>query len=743
MYFGFGYKDVSIMKSPLHAFFTSLVLAIALLMCGHSVYASGFSLRVDPKGEPLNSEAIAALKEIFQEVELLLPQKLKTVIGKTVWVKVVSKPKKHALAFVRARRVKPRGKTKIYLNAAELIYSSGPSIEEIFKYLNKSRLFYFLEDVMAAPVFEQKLVYQKSLIKWALIHELAHLFDLSVANRSAIDKKELAACERYSKAGRECMYYKRMFYHSQSKQFLLLDNWRKKGKKSRNQQQEGYLRSYVRFSSHEAFAEYTFRFTIDPEFSCRMPAMYSYLSQVYQSKGAGECESPNHYVFHSKTGKRYDLNPKRIYQVHYLHAGKGEKIMSRWGHSMFRLVVCSPKRERVSRDCLKDVSHHVVISFRANVDDLVLNAYKGLTGGYHSKIYFLDFKEAKDDYTYNELREVYSLPLEYSRKDLKQFIGKAVEDYWLYQSKYYFFTNNCMSEAVRLALTPVSGHRQEQREWLKTRPVTPEGFFRRLKKSKNVNLGAIRSENREKDGYYFPPKQESLVQAFSVLKALAKQGGLAFPKKLRKYLDSKVEQRQRWFTQLVRRYKKMSSAERLQKREELPVEKNLNYVSLTDKERQALDLALLASAAFNLEKYIRHVYLESVKGRVGAYLRGEVEMKLLDSEKSDLIKRIEALRTEASQVALTWLLKNQEEYSYGVPLVNNIREGFEEQKLQQITSDGEFVKKLMEGVFLKEKEELKNLDLNMKLFWQQFRSTAIVANLARKKLDQAQATPAP
>src|SRR3546814_13852419 len=47
--------------------------------------------------------------------------------------------------------------------------------------------------------------------------------------------------------------------------------------------------------------------------------------------------------------------------------------VSRWGHSMLRLVICAPDRPR-GPDCRLDLDQHLVLSYRAFVGDVQLRS---------------------------------------------------------------------------------------------------------------------------------------------------------------------------------------------------------------------------------------------------------------------------------------------------------------------------------------------------------------------------------
>lgn len=354
--------------------------------------------------------------------------------------------------------------------------------------------------------------------------------------------------------------------------------------------------------------------------------------------------------------------------------------MSRWGHSMFRLVICDPKRKEVSEECLKDISSHVVVSFRANVDDFI-SLKKGLFGGYDSLIYFLDFNETEDSYTVEELREAYSLPLKYSREEIAQFVNKAVENYWSYRGKYYFLTNNCMSEAVRMILAPLD--EKEHKKWLRSKPATPKGLFRQLLSSENADAEVIDSEERVAEGYYFPSRKQSLKDSFDVLSRFVKESGLKirFPKKVNKYLKkTSMKQRKEWYRQLAKHYSRLKGEARVQ-RDALQISKNPNYALLTNEEKVDYDLSVISSSALNLEAHIFRVSVSQAGKLFNARLREELKRGTLDE---DLVEEHKERKKQALASAVESYAVGQSIYSYGVPLVEEMRKQEDILESQQV-----------------------------------------------------------
>src|SRR5690606_14918398 len=114
--------------------------------------------------------------------------------------------------------------------------------------------------------------------------------------------------------------------------------------------------------------------------------------QVFVEAGAEAADAP-----------LLQLDPARVYAVDYLLAEGNDRMMSRWGHSMLRLVVCAPGREP-GPDCRLDLDHHRVLSFRAFVDDVQISSWRGLTGSYPSRLFVLPLAQVVEEYTAVELR---------------------------------------------------------------------------------------------------------------------------------------------------------------------------------------------------------------------------------------------------------------------------------------------------------------------------------------------------
>ena len=225
---------------------------------------------------------------------------------------------------------------------------------------------------------------------------------------------------------------------------------------------------------------------LDPDYACRRPALYAYFAQRGGLEApAAECGAPV-FVRADNEGAAaasalVTLDPARVYAIDYLLAEPDRQPMSRWGHAMLRLVVCAPGRTP-GPDCRLDIAWHEVLSFRAFVDDVHVSAWRGLTGGYPSRLFVLPMPRVIDAYTRVELRGLRSVPLSLTPDEIAAVLDRAAQVHWSYDGRYRFVTSNCavetwrlLHDAVpRLAAAPLSS-------------LSPTGLLRRLERARLVD----------------------------------------------------------------------------------------------------------------------------------------------------------------------------------------------------------------------------------------------------------------
>ena len=242
---------------------------------------------------------------------------------------------------------------------------------------------------------------------------------------------------------------------------------------------------------------------LDPEYACRRPALAHYFELHFQHRAPrAECAPGLPFLDPgADTGDALlELDPARIYQVDYLLAEGNERVMSRWGHSMLRLVVCAPGRQP-GPDCRLDLDHHRVLSFRAFVGDVQISSWGGLTGTYPSRLFVLPLDQVVEEYTRVELRALVSLPLRLSRDEITGLLQRAARVHWGYDGNYRFISNNCAVETFKLLHDGVPRLADAGLS-----SITPTGLLRRLRRQAVLEAD-VPAEGPEaiRLGYRFEP----------------------------------------------------------------------------------------------------------------------------------------------------------------------------------------------------------------------------------------------
>lgn len=247
-------------------------------------------------------------------------------------------------------------------------------------------------------------------------------------------------------------------------------------------------------------------FLLDPEYACRRPALHAYFAAHFAwAPDAAPCDPALPFVeadaadgTEAGASPLLHLDPARIHAVDYLLAEGNARPMSRWGHSMLRLVMCAPGRAP-GPDCRFDLAHHRVLSFRAFVDDVQISSLRGLTGRYPSRLFVLPLDQVVEEYTKLELRGLQSIPLDLSRDEIASLVTHAATLHWSYDGRYYFVGNNCAVETWKLLQTGVPRLADAG-----LRSITPTGLLRRLVRSDIADSSVLEREDAVRAGAYFP-----------------------------------------------------------------------------------------------------------------------------------------------------------------------------------------------------------------------------------------------
>ncbi|MBO1541791.1 DUF4105 domain-containing protein [Pseudomonas sp. OA65] len=362
-----------------------------------------------------------------------------------------------------------------------------------------------------------------------VLHELTHIYDRSRlwpdAERTLIQR----CTRRNGSAGLiglpdECRGQNdRHFTLSDDPRLLDLAGWpqyvgRRGAREQHNRQVARSPDLYETSSPKEFVAVNMEYFLLDPSYACRRPALYRYYQEHFGWAPAAKDTCAKSFAFlnagndFAKTplGK---VDPERVYAIDYLLAEANQNWVSRWGHSMLRLVICAPGRPR-GPDCRLDLDQHLVLSYRAFVGDVQLSSWDGLVGKYPSRLFVLPLAQVIDEYTKTELRSLASVPLNLSRTEIEETVEHAAEMHWSYDGNYYFLSNNCAVESLKLLR---SGSNNKQLNGLDS--IMPNGLLEVLK-GRGLADTSVLDDPKEalRLGYHFDSFRERYQAMFDVLK---------------------------------------------------------------------------------------------------------------------------------------------------------------------------------------------------------------------------------
>ena len=386
-----------------------------------------------------------------------------------------------------------------------------------------------------------------------LLHELTHVYDRARL-WSAEEKREIRRCTRQEETlGRiaqptDCRGQSgRRFTLSDDPRLLDLAGWpQRAGQRGRREAHNGFvLRSpdvYELSNPREFVAVNMEYFLLDPSYACRRPALYRYYQQRFGwAPEHSACAQSFAYL---NAGRDFgqqplgQLDPERVYEVDYLLAEANDNLVSRWGHTMLRLVICAPGRPR-GPDCRLDLDQHLVLSYRAFVGDLQLSSWDGLTGAYPSRLFVLPLSQVIEEYTKVELRSLASVPLKLDREEVASLVERAAQSHWSYDGQYYFISNNCAVETLKLLRSGIP-----RRPLQSLDSITPYGVLEMLENRKLADPSVLDDPKEAlRLGYRFDSFRDRYQAMFDVLKQR-----LHIPQdKVEDWLALPARERQPWF----------------------------------------------------------------------------------------------------------------------------------------------------------------------------------------------------
>ena len=276
---------------------------------------------------------------------------------------------------------------------------------------------------------------------------------------------------------------------------------------------------YERNSPAEFLAVNAEHYLLDPDYACRRPALAAWFAEHIGQRDtpAPGCDARLPLVQAGEVSGQaslLELDPSRVYAVEYLLAEGNDALMSRWGHSMLRLVICAPGRPR-GPACSMDLSPHRVLSFRAFVGDVQISSWAGLTGAYPSRLFVLPLNQVINEYTQVELRGLSSIPLQLRDEEIAALLERVAQVHWSYDGRYRFVSNNCAVETGKLLQEGVPRLGEEG-----LNRITPRGLLSRLQRQGVADTSVLDDRpEATRQGYYFASAQAHYQQLFEVVRA--------------------------------------------------------------------------------------------------------------------------------------------------------------------------------------------------------------------------------
>ena len=361
-----------------------------------------------------------------------------------------------------------------------------------------------------------------------VLHELTHIYDRARLWTGA-ENSLIARCKRQQgtlgKIGlpEECRgQAERRFTLSDDPRLLDLAGWQQYvGRRGEREQHNGqFVRSpdsYELSSPKEYIAVNMEYFLLDPSYGCRRPALNQYLREHFGwAPQQDTCAKGLPFINAGSDFARQplgEIDPERVYEVDYLLAEANQNLVSRWGHSMLRLVICKPGRPR-GPDCRLDLDQSLVLSYRAFVNDVQLSSWDGLVGVYPSRLFVLPLGQVIDEYTKTELRSLASVPLKLSRDEVENLVRQAAEMHWSYDGNYWFLSNNCAVESLKLLRSGTANPRLNDLD-----SIMPNGLLAVLK-GRGLADTSVLDDPREalRLGYRFDSYRDRYQAMFEVLR---------------------------------------------------------------------------------------------------------------------------------------------------------------------------------------------------------------------------------
>jgi Domain of unknown function (DUF4105) len=265
----------------------------------------------------------------------------------------------------------------------------------------------------------------------------------------------------------------------------------------------------------------------DPTFDCIHPLIARHFAQERpDARPAAACTGKLPFAVRNREGHRALrwVDPATVRGIHLLFSGRGEAWASRFGHVSLRLVVC-PGLTSSAAACDENLQAHLVLGFLATVDTVAIDPLRGMLGGYAAHLHAMPFMDAYREYTIDEFRDLYALPLRLDAARLRQIVSELSEIHWQFADEYRFLNNNCatmLQTAMRMVMPELfQGASAPGYSW------RPDSFFEDMRQSHMAVSEALDDlAQAERQGHFFASTRGIFEQAaHMVTQAIQWPGG--------------------------------------------------------------------------------------------------------------------------------------------------------------------------------------------------------------------------
>ncbi|MGZ3774180.1 MAG: lipoprotein N-acyltransferase Lnb domain-containing protein [Pseudobdellovibrionaceae bacterium] len=342
----------------------------------------------------------------------------------------------------------------------------------------------------------------ESELKKIIAHQLGHIFDESFVIKPRSDQEK--------KLFQYCAYAWPVYKSNPPPACKILGSFNK----TVSDHPDFLSLVPVQTNPQEYFAEELVKYIFESEYECRYPGVYNFLSKALgPSKVTNNKNCQANYMIPQlsigdESVSQVNIAPENVYRIDYFLADSGDDMASKWGHTMFRIVICAPERKIPSEECVTDTAYHIVIGFSAVVTD-TLEVWNGLTGEYPSILTVQPLSDFVKQYNIGEDRSLVAYPMHFSKSEIKNFLAHAVDAYWNHNKRYYFLGNNCATEGLNLIRRTLQ--RPYSSLYLKDLIImTPKNLLSSLREIKLIDSKEV-DHKKERYQSYFPSMKENFL----------------------------------------------------------------------------------------------------------------------------------------------------------------------------------------------------------------------------------------